>query len=134
MVPVSCHPTIDSRLCEASSATVLHFSLIPSLAPSPFFARHCLFTQLRPRSQRTPPRVLSLDDVVPNPACFNFPTQFIRMFDAVWVLFRISRPSDLDYHVNERTTWYHAYSDCLPVSSAKTISILIECLEPGRYT
>jgi hypothetical protein len=28
IVPVSCHPTIDSRLGEASSATVLHFSLI----------------------------------------------------------------------------------------------------------
>jgi hypothetical protein len=39
-------------------------------------------TSTRPRTPRTP-RVLSLDDVVPNPACFNFSTQFIRMFDAV---------------------------------------------------
>jgi hypothetical protein len=61
---------------------------------------------------RTPrsPRVLSLDDVVPNPVCFNFSTQFIRMFDAVRVLFRISWPSDPYYHVNERASWYHAYS------------------------
>jgi hypothetical protein len=49
--------------------------------------------------------VLSLDDVVPNPACFNSPTQFIRMIDAVRVFFRISRRH---YHVNQRATWHHA--------------------------
>ena len=81
------------------------------------FARYCspvlctslsfyATTSTQPRTPRSP-RVLSLDDVVPNPACFNFAAQFIRMLNAVRVLFRSSR-SDAKH--GQRATLYHAYS------------------------
>jgi len=78
MVPVSCHPTIDSRSARRRLLLYCIFHSFTNVFLSP--ARYCspiLYTTLSfyattPTQPRTPrsPRVLPLD-VVLNPACFN---------------------------------------------------------------